>query len=108
MGELHARRPVRVLIVDGHPVAREGTRAVLAQSPELRIVGVVGEGLAAIRLVGPLQPDVLLLDVRLPDISGVEVARRLRGDWPDLAILVITGYDDIGHTRALLELGIRG
>ncbi|MGZ3663359.1 MAG: response regulator transcription factor [Ktedonobacterales bacterium] len=108
MTEPHEQRPIQVLIVDDHPMAREGTRALLERSATIEVVGALGEGLPALWLLRELQPDVVLLDVRLPDISGIEVARQLRTEFPAVKVLVVTGYDEIGYARALLQLGVRG
>lgn len=103
-----AQRTIRVVVVDDHPVLREGTEALLARTPGLEVVGSTGQGAVAVRLAGELRPDVLLLDLHLPDLSGVEVTRQVRAAYPEVAILVLTGYDDVGYVRALLQLGIRG
>jgi DNA-binding NarL/FixJ family response regulator len=97
-----------VVLVDDHPAVRHGTGAILDESPGIRVVGAAGDGAAALRLVADLRPDVLLLDVRLPDISGVEVARRVRETHPAVAIIVLTGYEDASYARALLALGVHG
>lgn len=108
MTDTAAQQPTRVLIIDDHPMVREGTRALLERSATIKVVGALGEGVAALWLVHELQPDVVLLDVRLPDISGIEVARQLRAEFPAVKVLVVTGYDEIGYARALLQLGVRG
>ncbi len=108
MAELTETRPIQVVVVDDHPVLREGTRAVLEQAPDIKVVGTAGEGAAALQLVEEHRPDVLLLDLRLPDVSGVAVAQRVRAWYPEVAVLVLTGYDDVGYIRALLQLGIQG
>ncbi len=100
--------PIRVILVDDHPLLREGTRALLAQNAGIAVVGAAGDGKAALRLVGEQHPDVLLLDIHLPDISGVEVAREVRVRSPRVAILVLTGYEDVGYARGLLQLGVQG
>lgn len=99
---------VRVVLVDDHPALRQGTAAILDADAGMEVVGATGEGAAAIRLVEELRPDVLLLDVRLPDLSGVEVARRVRAAHPAVAVLVLTGYEDASYVRALLALGVGG
>lgn len=99
---------IRVLLVDDHPMLRAGTRAALEATPDIEVVGSTGEGVAALHLVEALRPDVLLLDIRLPDMSGVAVAQRVRAVYPEVAILVLTGYDDSGYLRALHQLGVRG
>jgi DNA-binding NarL/FixJ family response regulator len=101
-------RPIRVIMVDDHPIMREGTLAYLQRAPEIEVVGVTGEGSEAIYLVSRERPDVLLLDLHLPDMSGVEVARRIRDEFPGVAVLILTGHDEVGYVRALLQLGIRG
>lgn len=99
---------IRVLIVDDHPVMRAGTQALLVSSVEIEVVGAVGTGTEALRLAENLRPDVVILDVRLPDISGVEVAQKMREMYPEVGIMVLTGYDDVGYVRTLLALGVQG
>ncbi len=108
MLEPRSAPPVHVVIADDHPMLREGTRALLERQAGIVVVGATGEGAAALRLVANLRPDVLLLDVHLPDLSGVEVARRLRADHPAVAVLVLTNYEEAGYIRAMLQLGVRG
>uniref|UniRef100_A0A7C2ZZ19 Response regulator transcription factor n=1 Tax=Thermorudis sp. TaxID=1969470 RepID=A0A7C2ZZ19_9BACT len=101
-------KTIRVVIVDDHPMLLEGTRVCLERAPDIAVVGVTGMGREAIHLVAEHRPDVLLLDLRLPDISGVEVARQVRAAYADTAIVVLTGYGDAGYLRALRPLGVRG
>lgn len=100
--------PIRVVIVDDHPMLREGTHNLLERSAEITVVAMTGDGTVVLRLVAELQPDVLLLDVHLPGLSGVEIARQVRARFPQVAVLVLTGYDDLGDARALVELGVTG
>ncbi len=108
MGEGKDDQRTRVVIVDDHPMLREGTKSLLEKTPDIEVVGTAGQGGEALRMVAELKPDVLILDVRLPDVSGVEVARRVREGSPEVAILILTGYDDVGYLRALVDLGIKG
>jgi len=101
-------RAISVVIVDDHPLLLEGTRALVARSAGIVVAGVANSGEAALRMVGLLQPDVLLLDLHLPGISGIEVARRIRARFPRVAILALTGYDDLGYARELSAIGARG
>ena len=100
--------PIRVVIVDDHALLREGTRALLAEDSGIVVVGMAAEGRVALRLVAELRPAVLLLDVHLPDLDGVAVTRQVRATFPDVAVLILTGYEDASYCRALLNLGVRG
>ncbi len=100
--------PIRVLIVDDHPMLREGTRMLLERTTGVEVVGAVGEGLEGLRQVSAQRPDIVLLDVRLPDVSGIEVARQIHARFPSVKVLVVTGYDERAYARALLQLGIQG
>jgi DNA-binding NarL/FixJ family response regulator len=108
MTDAQNRQPIRVLVVDDHPMILEGTQALLRRSPNIEVVGAAMSGKAAVQMVEELQPEVLLLDVRLPDMNGVEVARAVRTTFPDVAVLVLTGYDDTGMLRSMLQLGVPG
>jgi len=108
MTDAQNRQPIRVLVVDDHPMILEGTQALLRRSPNIEVVGAAMSGKEAVQMVEELQPEVLLLDVRLPDMNGVEVARAVRTAFPDVAVLVLTGYDDTGMLRSILQLGVPG
>jgi DNA-binding NarL/FixJ family response regulator len=99
---------IDVVIVDDHPLVRAGTQALLDDSVGIRVVGTAGDAAAALSLVREHQPEILLLDVRLPDMSGIELARQVRTIHPSTAILVLTGHDEIGYARALRSIGVRG
>lgn len=99
---------VHMVIVDDHPALRERTRALLERQPALLVIGATGHGRAALRLAAVLRPDVVLLDIHLPDMSGVEVARQPRATQPEVAVLVLSSSEEPGYIRALLQLGARG
>ncbi len=98
---------MRVVLVDDHPVVREGTRTILERALGVEVVGEAGTGAEALRQVDEQRPDVLLLDVHLPDVSGVEVARAVRASHREVAVVAYTGLADAGYARALLQLGVR-
>jgi DNA-binding NarL/FixJ family response regulator len=102
------RSRIRLVIVDDHPLMRDGTRRALAKMSDIEVVGEAANGETACAMVAQLRPDVLLLDVRLPDLSGIEVARRVRAAFPKVALVVLTGYDDAGYRRELLRIGVSG
>lgn len=103
----HGAPAIRVVLVDDHPVVREGTRTILERAPGVEVVGEAGTGAEALRLVDEQRPDVLLLDVHLPDMSGVEVARAVCARHREVAVIAYTGLADAGYARALLQLGVR-
>jgi two-component system, NarL family, response regulator DevR len=99
---------IRVLIVDDHEMVREGLMAMLQPEPDLEVVGQTGSGAAVVDMVETLRPDVVLLDARLPDVSGVEVCRRLGRSHPDVAVVILTTYIDADLVQECLEAGARG
>lgn len=99
---------ITVVIIDDHPVVRAGIRAVLSATPDITIVAEGASGADALRLVNQHRPDVLVLDVNLLDMSGLEVTRQLRDAGAPTAILVLTIHDDSQTVFGLLELGATG
>jgi NarL family two-component system response regulator LiaR len=99
-------RSIRVIVVDDHAVVREGTCRLLEQDPELRVEATAGSGTEAVRLVRQLQPDVVLLDLALPDLNGIEVARRVADESPTTRVAVLSAYDDDDYVVAALEAGV--
>lgn len=99
---------IRVLIVDDHEMVREGLMAMLRPEPDFEVVGQTGRGAEVADLVENSRPDVVLLDARLPDISGVEVCRRLSRKHPDVAVIILTTYTDVELVQECLQAGARG
>jgi two-component system response regulator DevR len=99
---------IRVLIVDDHEMVREGLMAMLRSEPDFEVVGQTGHGAEVAELVESSRPDVVLLDTRLPDISGVEVCRRLTSTHPGVAVLIVTTYTDVELVQECLQAGARG
>ncbi|OIO88273.1 MAG: hypothetical protein AUK03_16475 [Anaerolineae bacterium CG2_30_64_16] len=99
---------ITVAIVDDHPVVRAGLRTILAAAAEIEVVAEGASGADALRLVAQHSPDVLVLDVNLPDLSGFEVTRRLAAQPLSTAILILTVYDDRGTVLGLLDAGASG
>lgn len=98
---------MRVLLAEDHKMVRQGTRTYL-ESMGIEVVGEATTGTEAVRLATQLQPDVVIMDIHMPELTGVEATRRIRHDHPDTRVLVLTAYDDPAYVHALLEAGADG
>jgi DNA-binding NarL/FixJ family response regulator len=99
---------LRLLLVDDHAVVREGLRALLASDPRFEIVGEASEGEAAVAAATSLQPDVVVMDVSLPGLNGVQATRRLKSQQPDTRVVALTVHEEGGYLRSLLDAGASG
>ena len=99
---------VRILLVDDHPLFREGTKKLLQGEPDFEVVGGAGDGLQAVEQVSILAPDVVLLDINLPKLSGLKVAEYIRAERPDCRILVFTMHNRIEYVQKFREVGANG
>lgn len=100
--------PLRVMLVDDHPLYREGLAVALTSMPDVEVVGEAGDGESALHLAAEAAPDVVLMDLHLPGISGVETTRRLMDSYPDVAVLVLTMLDGDDSVFAAMRAGARG
>ncbi len=100
--------PIRIVLADDHAILRQGTAELLRREPGLEVVGEAGDGQHAIDLVQALRPDIVVMDVRMPGVSGVEATRRIRAAWPAVQVLVLTAHDDDQYVFSLLEAGASG
>ena len=98
----------RVLVVDDQTVVRDGLVLLLGLLPGLEVVGSAGDGEEAVRLVGEHEPDVVLMDLRMPRVDGVEATRRIKAEYPAVQIVVLTTYSDDESVFAALQAGARG
>lgn len=99
---------IQVLISDDHPIVIKGIRDIIDSAVGMKVVGEAPTGTLALQLVGDLKPDVLLLDMELPDLSGVEVVRRLMAAKSSVRILALSSYDDREYISQMLSLGASG
>ncbi|MDP9844182.1 response regulator [Streptosporangium lutulentum] len=99
---------VRVVVADDQTVVREGLVLLLGLLPGIEVAGTASDGQEAMRLVASLRPDVVLMDLRMPRMDGVEATRRIRADHPDVQVVVLTTYSDDESVFAALGAGARG
>jgi DNA-binding NarL/FixJ family response regulator/two-component sensor histidine kinase len=100
--------PIRVLIVDDHPVAREGVRCLIEGGPNMRVIGEASDGVEGAARSLALRPDVILMDLQMPRLSGVATIRAVRETWPEARILVLTTFAQDEHLFEALRAGARG
>jgi len=100
--------PIRILSVDDHDLVRKGIAAILSTEPDLKLVGEANSGEEALRLYRQHRPDVTLMDLRLPDLSGTETTRRIREEFPEAKVIALTSYDGDQDIYRALEAGVRG
>ncbi|MBP6471826.1 MAG: response regulator transcription factor [Chloroflexi bacterium] len=99
---------IRVLITDDHLVVREGLQLILSMEEDMAVVGEAVDGETAVRLAGELQPDVVLMDLRMPGMGGLEAISRILAEWPDMAIVILTTYNEDDLMLRGLQAGARG
>ncbi len=99
---------IRVLIADDHAIVRDGVRALLALSEDITVVGEAANGQQAVELARTLGPDVILMDIAMPGLGGLEATIQIRKDNPQAKILVLTQYEDREYIRRFLKAGVSG
>jgi DNA-binding NarL/FixJ family response regulator len=99
---------IRVLIADDHTLFRQGLRSLFAGEADIEVVGEAADGEEAVRGAVELQPDVVVMDLMLPGVNGLEATRRIRTRLPDVRVLVLSMYDDEEHVQRLLAAGAAG
>jgi DNA-binding NarL/FixJ family response regulator len=101
-------RPIRILIADDHPVVRSGLESMLAKQPDFEVVGEAEDGMEAVRLAKELSPDVILMDLRMPEMDGAAVTGKISKDHPETRVLVLTTYDSDADILRAVEAGATG
>jgi DNA-binding NarL/FixJ family response regulator len=100
--------PLSILIADDHPVFRSGLRVLLAGIPDIEVIGEATTGENAIARAAELQPDVILMDIKMPGINGIEATRRILREIPHIGILMLTMFEDDASVFAAMRAGARG
>lgn len=108
MHEPREAATIRILCADDHPLVRKGIALILANEPDLELVAEAGDGQEAVELFRRHQPDVTLMDLRMPALDGIEATRRIREEFPDARIIALTSYDGDQDIYRAIEAGVRG
>lgn len=103
-----ASDPIRVVVADDHAIVREGIRTVLEQAEDIEVVAEADNGTEALQATVQHEPDVLLLDISMPELSGLEVATRLRASGPHTRVLILSVYDDADYVLEAVRAGAHG
>jgi DNA-binding NarL/FixJ family response regulator len=101
-------QPIRVVLADDHAVVRKGIREFLEQSGNISVIAEAADGAEAVALVAKYAPDVAVLDVQMPGLTGIEATRRIKTEFPAVHVLILTAYDDDPYIFALLQAGASG
>ena len=99
---------IRILLADDHAVVRQGFRMILGAQADLEIVGEAGNGREAVELAASLRPDVVVMDVTMPELNGIEATRRLTADNPHIRVVALSMHKDSVYVREILRAGARG
>ncbi len=99
---------LRVLLADDHMVVREGLKTLINAQPDMQVVGEAENGREALKRAADLSPDVVVMDISMPEMNGVEATERLRKECPQIKIVALTIYEDTGYLRQLLKAGASG
>ena len=99
---------IRIVLADDHVILRQGTRQLLEHEPDIEVVGEASDGAEAVELVSKLKPDIVIIDVAMPNMNGIEATKKIKEILPGTKILVLTGYDYDEYIFSLLEIGAAG
>ncbi len=99
---------IRVVLADDHKIMREGLCSLLRNDPRIEIVGVAEDGRSAVQLVREQKPDVVVMDVAMPDLNGIDAARKIKADLPEVRILALSMHSDKRYVSSMLQAGASG
>jgi NarL family two-component system response regulator LiaR len=99
---------IKILIADDHAVVRDGTRQILEKEADMNVVAEAADGAEAIKLTASAKPDVVIMDIAMPNVDGIEATRQIKAMYPSIAVLVLSAYDDDQFVFSMLEAGAAG
>src|SRR5580693_6173225 len=99
---------IRILLADDHAVVRQGFKMILGEQPDMEIVGEAGNGREALQLAESLKPDIVVMDVAMPELNGIEATRRMIGVAPHARVVALSMHKDSVYVREILRAGARG
>jgi len=99
---------IKVLLAEDHVVVREGTRELIQLEADMEVIGEAGDGEEAIEMVNKLRPDVVIMDISMPKLSGIEATKQIKALHPAISVLILTAYDNDQYIFAILEAGAAG
>jgi DNA-binding NarL/FixJ family response regulator len=108
MTESTSHQTITVLCVDDHPLVRKGIASIIGNEPDMKLIGEAGNGTDAVEMFRAHRPDVVLMDLRMPNVDGIEAAKQIRAISPDVKIIALTSFDGDQEIYRALEAGVRG
>ena len=101
-------KPLRVLLADDHVLVRAGLRKLLESIPDLLVVGEADDGMALLALIAQLQPDLVLMDIAMPGLNGLETTARVKKNWPEVRVVILSMHQNEEYVRQALRHGAAG
>ena len=108
MGDEGGENPIRLLIADDHALVRQGLRGILEREPDIEVVGEAHNGREAVDLCRTLGPNLVLMDVRMPEMDGLEATRIIKHEYPEVGVLMVTMHDNQDYMREAAKAGAAG
>lgn len=99
---------IKILITDDHKITRDGLSALIEKQPNMEVIGEADNGRTAVELVDQLKPDVIIMDIRMPDLNGIDATRQILSNSPDSKIIALSMYSDSRYVKGMLQAGVSG